>query len=681
MKTLYKRIFALLVCITICVGLLPIFSLQVHADGSSVTQVTTSDGSVWVYTPSGYSSSTKYNVLYILEGLNSTGNDALTSTYQAKLDSLISSGQISPMIAVAVPESTYKTNSLTNVISKIDSTYSTNASGSGRIISGFSQGAYHVWNSIINNPTRKDWANVYIPMSPIGANNELSGNFGQIRNDASRVKIYNTCGDSGAEASYGSYTGVGQMEKIVNNGASYGFVEGTNIFRNQVSGDHSWNTAWTALTTVLPSAVKGTAPANTNNSGDGGAGSDGSWFDIIIGQGNISDGGCTWCSLMMILQNSGTISNTSYQIPHGVHISNLTDSNGLIAKEAFLHSTGAVCSSPSYSNGKISGGGCAYNLASINYASGWSNGSYEGSDRLIYGINGKNFRDMTHAELISCFKVLWNAGYWCHTFVDYKTGNSTGIGAGDHAIALAGVTADDIYFADSAGQQGSIIKWGNILNGSTWYGSSPKIEAVYLYMNPGHSPKDIAGGVAMTPEDGDVVGDDLVDAASRGNGFTEKELSSFMVMGESIEIYNKLTSTDLNSLSQSDRTMLGMWEDNVEDGKFSFNKLIRNIIMAFGIILTVWAMLLYTGFWVDRLNNIVDFSFVNLLTFGKLKVADSDEDSNFGKGQKDTFIGHIDVIKICVISVLFGVLLITGVFYKILFWLIMTVTNLLKRIF
>ena len=288
---------------------------------------------------------------------------------------------------------------------------------------------------------------------------------------------------------------------------------------------------------------------------------------------------------------------------------------------------------------------------------------------------------MTHAELISCFKVLWNAGYWCHTFVDYKTGNSTGIGAGDHAIALAGVTADDIYFADSAGQQGSIIKWGNILNGSTWYGSSPKIEAVYLYMNPGHSPKDIAGGVAMTPEDGDVVGDDLVDAASRGNGFTEKELSSFMVMGESIEIYNKLTSTDLNSLSQSDRTMLGMWEDNVEDGKFSFNKLIRNIIMAFGIILTVWAMLLYTGFWVDRLNNIVDFSFVNLLTFGKLKVADSDEDSNFGKGQKDTFIGHIDVIKICVISVLFGVLLITGVFYKILFWLIMTVTNLLKRIF
>lgn len=678
MKTLYKRIFALLVCITICVGLLPIFNLQVHADGSSVTQVTTSDGSVWVYTPSGYSSSNKYNVLYILEGLGSTGNDALASTYQAKLDSLISSGQISPIIAVAVPESTYKTNSLTNVISKIDSTYSTNASSSGRIISGFSQGAYHVWGSIINNPTRKDWANVYIPMSPIGSNSELSGYFGQIRNDTSRVKIYNTCGDSGAEASYGTYTGVGQMEKIVNNGASYGFVEGTNIFRNQVSGDHSWNTAWTALTTVLPSAVKGTAPSGSGGSGEGGDGSDGSWFNILIAQNNISNGGCTWCSLMMILQNSGTISNSAYQIPKGALVTNFKDNNGLIAKEAFLNSKGAICSNPQYDSttDKITnpGGGCSYNLSAISYASGWSNGSYEGSDRLLYGLNGKNFRDMTQAELVSSFKVLWNAGYWCHVFIDYKTGASTGVGQADHAIALAGVTNTDIYFADP--WDGKVCAYPKLSSCS-----SSKIEAVYLYMNPGHAPKDIAGGVTMTPEDGDNVGDDLVDAARRGNGFSEQELSAYAVLGESVSIYNTLVSTDLNDLSPSDRSALGTWEDTIEDGKFSFNKLIRNIIMAFGIILTVWAMLLYTGFWVDRLNNIVDFSFVNLLTFGKLKVADSDEDSNFGKGQKDTFIGHIDVIKICIISILFGVLLITGVFYKILFSLIMFVTNLIKRIF
>lgn len=674
MKILYKRIFALLVCITICVGLLPIFNLQVHADGSSVTQVTTSDGSVWVYTPSGYSSSTKYNVLYILEGANSTGNDALTSTYQAKLDSLISSGQISPMIAVAVPESTYKNNSLTNVISKIDSTYSTNASGSGRIISGFSQGAYHVWSSIINNPTRKDWANVYIPMSPIGADNELSGNFGQIRNDTSRVKIYNTCGDSGAEASYSNYTGVGQMEKIVNNGASYGFVEGTNIFRNQVSGDHSWNTAWNALTTVLPSAVKGTAPAGAGGNGEGGNGSDGSWCKVTIKQGGVGHpSGCTVCSMQLCLQNSGTM--TQYQL-NGNITSKTTEYT------AFEQSFRDAGCSTAGDSGNYDGAVWTA-LPSYPYAKGFQPLETI-SEKVVEGIGTKNLADMTKQEQIVATSLFWNAGYWCILIVDYGKysvdgGNKAGFNGGDHAVMLAGVTKDAIYINDPA--TGTIRNY-NTMNATTTRGGVYNIVGIYAYKNTDATPVDLSNGQVDT---GGVENDDGSNAADSigvsAYAYSEKDLSAYTVLGESIDIYSTLASTDLNDLSQSDRTMLGMWEDNVEDGKFSFNKLIRNIIMAFGIILTVWAMLLYTGFWADRLNNIVDFSFVNLLTFGKLKVADSDEDSNFGKGQKDTFIGHIDVIKICVISVLFGVLLITGVFYKILFSLIMFVTNLIKRIF
>lgn len=185
----------------------------------------------------------------------------------------------------------------------------------------------------------------------------------------------------------------------------------------------------------------------------------------------------------------------------------------------------------------------------------------------------------------------------------------------------------------------------------------------------------------INPEDGEDLADYMM-----SHGWSEKELSSFCVMSENAELYSRLTGSSLEKLSQEDVSQIVYWEQGSDDinDKGGLTYVLRTIIMAFGIALVIWAMLFYTAYWVDTLNNIFDFSFVNLLSFGRLVISPDPDDSTYGKnkekGSKST-VNHFDVIRICLVAVGFGVLILTGVLYKLIFWLIITVTNLLKRIF
>ena len=95
-------------------------------------------------------------------------------------------------------------------------------------------------------------------MSPIGCRTIISGEnaFRVIQKDADRIRIFNTCGDTGCEENYrGIYGGAEQMELIIETGRQYGYIEERNIFQNQVSGEHNWNQGWNAFEEVLPRAL------------------------------------------------------------------------------------------------------------------------------------------------------------------------------------------------------------------------------------------------------------------------------------------------------------------------------------------------------------------------------------------------------------------------------------------
>lgn len=260
-----KKLLIPFTCLLICLCVFLSKDIHVHAYNGNIDTIQIEESvspeeerNIYVYTPEGYSNYQEYTTLYILEGLYSTDNEALDLPYQAILSELIADEAFPPIIAVVIPECVYSETGIREIISIVDSRYSTKKVSSGRIISGFSNGAYWIWNNILTNSSLNSLADTYIPMSPIGCRTIISGEnaFRVIRYDADRIRIFNTCGDTGCEENYrGIYGGAEQMELIIETGRQYGYIEERNIFQNQVSGEHNWNQGWNAFEEVLPRAL------------------------------------------------------------------------------------------------------------------------------------------------------------------------------------------------------------------------------------------------------------------------------------------------------------------------------------------------------------------------------------------------------------------------------------------
>ena len=151
--------------------------------------------------------------------------------------------------------------------------------------------------------------------------------------------------------------------------------------------------------------------------------------------------------------------------------------------------------------------------------------------------------------------------------------------------------------------------------------------------------------------------------------YTEEQLSSYIKLKETNIAEQYLTRATRDNLSQSDLENLASWEDNVNNSKkeYGFIAWLRIIVMWVGIIFTIYIFLLYLAYWFDKLNSIIDLDVLSIMTFGRLHVAIDDKEANFslGKKQDRMTVNHKDMLFICITGLIFGTLLITGVFYKI----------------
>lgn len=163
--------------------------------------------------------------------------------------------------------------------------------------------------------------------------------------------------------------------------------------------------------------------------------------------------------------------------------------------------------------------------------------------------------------------------------------------------------------------------------------------------------------------------------------YTEEQLSSYIKLSETNIDSEYLTNATRDNLSQSDLANLANWEDNVNNNtrEYGFIAILRIIIMWVGIIFTVYILLLYLAYWFDRLNSIIDLDVLSILTFGKLHVAFDEKEANFslGKKQDRMTVSHKDMIFICVTGLIFGTLLITGTFYKLVSGLVNKILSFL----
>ncbi len=125
-----------------------------------------SEGSFFVYLPSGYATSTqRYPVLYLLHGRDGHAEAFLEMGIQGSLDGLISHDVISPMIVVMVQDapgpnnwrdfgSRHSATYVVEVQELVDRMFRTIASRSGRAIAGSSMGGFGSMNVALSYPLR-----------------------------------------------------------------------------------------------------------------------------------------------------------------------------------------------------------------------------------------------------------------------------------------------------------------------------------------------------------------------------------------------------------------------------------------------------------------------------------------------------------------------------------------------
>ena len=151
--------------------------------------------------------------------------------------------------------------------------------------------------------------------------------------------------------------------------------------------------------------------------------------------------------------------------------------------------------------------------------------------------------------------------------------------------------------------------------------------------------------------------------------WSEEELSAYMKLAEINIQQEYLDKATRDKLSQNDLENLSSWENNVTNSKMEDNFItrMRIIVMWLGIFFTIYIFLIYLAYWFDKVNSIIDIDVLSILTFGRLHVAIDDKEATYslGKKQDHVTVNHKDICFICITGLIFGVLLITGKFYKL----------------
>lgn len=165
------------------------------------------------------------------------------------------------------------------------------------------------------------------------------------------------------------------------------------------------------------------------------------------------------------------------------------------------------------------------------------------------------------------------------------------------------------------------------------------------------------------------------------NGYwTEDQLSAFARLTE-IDLSHLINSATRENLDANKLNGLVGWETNVEmqQEESGWIATLRKIVMIIGIIFILWVMFIYIGYWFDRLNNFFYIDVLGILTFGHLHMSDTEQECTFGLGKGKsggkTTVNHRAILTICLIGLVFGVLVVSGVFYSILAAFIQAMLN------
>ena len=176
--------------------------------------------------------------------------------------------------------------------------------------------------------------------------------------------------------------------------------------------------------------------------------------------------------------------------------------------------------------------------------------------------------------------------------------------------------------------------------------------------------------------------EDLAIALGQSGYWSESQISSYCRLNE-LNLEKILSEVNRDNLSGDQLQSLSIWKtmasDDAKQGGFIF--WFRAASMLVGILLCVWSVLLYIGFWFDRTNNFIDISLLKVLTFGKLAVSESDDSCTFNQDttSKLKTIDHRTCILLSILGLVLGVSVLTGTIYKLCSFIINKALALVGR--
>lgn len=386
------------------------------------------------------------------------------------------------------------------------------------------------------------------------------------------------------------------------------------------------------------------------------------WCTVRINQNGVGRGsGCTVVSLELLCQNSGTIKD-EYKLDGD--ITSATDTYTSFDSACTFH-TGDSWILGNFTSGASAVTNATWSTDVATEENNADTGDYNGVT-VITGVGNKNFKDMEVSEQLSALKGFWNAGYFvvfCVEYIDNVQHNNGKEGFwANHATMLAGLDDSTIYLNDPA--SGSIVNYNELHDRD----EGDKYNLVYIvtFKNDKTAPNTLSSGgdAQVTEQDKTNVTNMGLNA---GTFYSENDLSAYVKLQE-VDVSAMLPKSR-EDLSQNELENLASWENNVTNSKreYGFIAWMRIIVMWLGIIFTIYIFLLYLAYWFDKLNSLIDLDVLSILTFGRLHVAIDDREANFslGKKQDRMTVNHKDMLFICITGLIFGTLLITGTFYKI----------------
>lgn len=438
----------------------------------------------------------------------------------------------------------------------------------------------------------------------------------------------------------------------------------------------------------------------------------GEWADIFIVQSSVNHpSGCTVCTLQLILQNSMTL-KPEWQFSAGqqtswsgkykefdLYCADNGSGNGISRPIDVAANNKTSDSVQSANFPKIANSMVRSDITwqSVTTSSVGGQSVSNTSTNIVTGVGNKDFKTM-HSEdssrvpksVIAAMKLFYNAGYFVVVGIKYKGATNSSNGPdgykANHWAMLAGVDDNDVYFNDPA--NGKITK----LSTATAYSKPYQIQYLLLFANNQTSPLSLAGGqkAELTESDySNLTNLGVPDSATGGlaPGQTHPSLN-VSLSNDALLSSCRLTeanleelfeSADVDNLAQDDLEVLEGWRSNIESEKreWGFIAILRWVTSLVGILLTLWALLVYLAFWFDHINSFFYLDFLHLLTFGALHICPPGEKPTFraGKDVKNRTVSHAQILSICITAILFGALLISGVFYQLVAKLVHFVTG------